>query len=96
MYLLNYAQCLACAALISIIALTLAALVSRQVRAYAQRHPWRYAALAVLLSVSAVRAAKPPIPGPTWTGLYLNLLKQEQNDETYMLLRPVDFEIQAK
>ena len=96
MYLMNYAQCLGAAALITIIALTLAAVVSRKVRAYARRYPLRYAALGVLLSVSAVMAGKPPIPGPGWTGLYLNLLKQEQNDETYMLLRPVDFEIQAK
>ena len=96
MYLLTYVQSLACAALITILALTLAALVSRKVRAYARRHPLRYAALAVLLTISAVRASKPVIPGPVWTGLYLNLLTKEQTNSTLNVLRPVDFEIQSK
>ena len=96
MYLLNYAQCLGAAALITVVALTLAALVSRKVRAYARRYPLRYAALAVLLTVSAVKASKPIIPGPVWTGLYLNLLSKEQTNATLNVMRPVDFEIQAK
>lgn len=97
MYLLNYAQCLACAALISIIALTLAALVSRQVRTYARRHPFRYAAVGVLLSVSAVMAGKEPVePEPIREGVYLKMLNKPSTNLTENVLRPVDFEIQAK
>ena len=97
MYLLNYAQCLGAAALIAIIALTLAALVSQQVRAYARRHPFRYAAVAVLLSVSAVMAGKPPvIPDPIPDGFYLKMLLRAETNATFNVMRPLDFEIQAK
>lgn len=98
MYILNYAQCLAAAALITIIALTVAALVSPRVRTYARRHPWHYAALAVLITVSAVRASKPPVvpDPPPPTGFYLNMLIRPETHETNTVLRPLNFQIQPK
>lgn len=97
MYILDYAQCLGAAALLAIITLTAAALVSQQVRAYAKRHPFRYAAIALLLTVSAVVAGKPPVEPEPWpTAVWLQLLRKADTNSAANVLRPVDFDVEVR
>lgn len=96
MYILNYAQSLGAAALLAIITLTVAALVSLKIRAYTRSHPWRYAAIALLLTVSAVMAGKPPVEPEPWpTAVWLKLLRKADNS-TSNVLRPVDFDVEVR
>ena len=74
MYLLDYYQALGAALLLSIAALTLAALASRRARDYARAHPARYAALAVLLAAANVVANKPPVPPEVKDAVRLRLI----------------------
>lgn len=95
MYILNYAQSLGAAALLAIITLTVAALVSPKVRKYARLHPWRYAAIALLLTASSVVAGKPPVEPEPWpTAVWIKLLlKSEPTNTPVTVLRPLDLEI---
>lgn len=97
MWILNYYESLACAALIVIITLTVAALVSSKIGAYARCHPWRYAAIALLLTVSAVVAGKPPVEPEPWpTAVWLKLLRKADTNSTANVLRPVDFDVEVR
>lgn len=100
MYLLDYYQSLGVAALISIAALTLAALLSRRARNYAASHPARYAALAVLLAAANVMANKPPVPPEVKDAVRLRLIglpgRVGIDDPELNKYRPFDFRIVTK
>ena len=100
MYLLDYAQCLGAALLISIAALTFAALASRRVRHYASAHPARYAALAAILAAANVMANKPPAPPEVKEAVRLRLIglpgRVGIDDPELNKYRPLDFRIVTK
>lgn len=100
MYLLDYYQALGAALLLSISALTLAALASRRARDYARAHPARYAALAVLLAAANVVANKPPVPPEVKEAVRLRLMglpgRVGIDDPELDKYRPMDFRIVTK
>lgn len=101
MYLLDCYQALGAALLLSIAALTLAALGSRRVRHYAAAHPARYAALAVLLAAANVWANKPPgTPPEVKEAVRLRLMglpgRVGIDDPELDRYRPFDFRIVTK
>ena len=100
MYLLDYYQALGSALLLSIVALTLAALASRRARHYAAAHPARYAALAVLLAAANVMANKTPVPPEVKDAVRLRLMglpgRVGIDDPELNKYRPLDFRIVTK
>ena len=100
MYLLDYYQALGAALLLSIAALTLAALASRRTRDYARAHPARYAALAVLLAAANVMANKTPVPPEVKDAVRLRLMglpgRVGIDDPELDKYRPMDFRIVTK
>lgn len=100
MYLLDYYQALGSALLLSIVALTLAALASRRARHYAAAHPARYAALAVLLAAANVMANKIPVPPEVKDAVRLRLMglpgRVGIDDPELDKYRPMDFRIITK
>ena len=100
MYLLDYYEALGAALLLSIAALTLAALGSRRVRHYAAAHPARYAALAVLLAAANVMANKTPVPPEVKDAVRLRLMglpgRVGIDDPELDKYRPMDFRIVTK
>lgn len=100
MWMLDYYQTLGAALLVSIVALTLAALASRRVRHYASAHPARYAALALLLAAANVMANKPPAPPEVKEAVRLRLMglpgRVGIDDPELERYRPMDFRILTK
>ena len=100
MWVLDYYQALGAALLLSIVALTLAALASRRARDYARAHPARYAALAVLLAAANVVANKPPVPPEVKDAVRLRLMglpgRVGIDDPELNKYRPLDFRIVTK
>lgn len=100
MWMLDYYQTLGAALLVSIVALTLAALLSRRARNYAQAHPARYAALAAILAAANVMANKPPAPPEVKEAVRLRLMglpgRVGIDDPELERYRPMDFRILTK